>query len=171
MGMFQWTIRSDPRFLTHQLRRSFLGCRQSIQLETQMTSVERVREYCVLDQEPPARLSSPPHPDILPNTHNHQQILFRLSTLVDADSRSSHKIPRLLLTLCVATSIRSATTRMPNSGMLSNKFVHRSPSRLPHPLVNAAEEEQDLVHRRNDSERRQCVSRKTDEVIQRAHSS
>jgi len=38
MGLFQWTIR------------------QSVEVESQMTSVERVLEYCQLDQEPPAQV-------------------------------------------------------------------------------------------------------------------
>ncbi|CAF1179879.1 unnamed protein product, partial [Adineta ricciae] len=41
MGLVQWTIR------------------QSVEVETQMTAVERVLEYCALEQEPPAQL--PPH--------------------------------------------------------------------------------------------------------------
>ncbi|CAF3680029.1 unnamed protein product [Rotaria sordida] len=40
MGLFQWTII------------------QSVEVETQMTSVERILEYCSLDQEPPSQLSS-----------------------------------------------------------------------------------------------------------------
>ncbi|CAF4718803.1 unnamed protein product [Rotaria sp. Silwood1] len=39
MSVFQWTIR------------------QSVEVETQMTSVERILEYCSLDQEPPSQLS------------------------------------------------------------------------------------------------------------------
>ncbi|CAF4302963.1 unnamed protein product, partial [Rotaria sordida] len=40
MSLFQWTIR------------------QSVGVETQMTSVERILEYCSLDQEPPNQLTS-----------------------------------------------------------------------------------------------------------------
>ncbi|CAF4130200.1 unnamed protein product [Rotaria sp. Silwood2] len=39
MGLFQWTIR------------------QSVEVETQMTSVERILEYCSLEQEPSNQLS------------------------------------------------------------------------------------------------------------------
>ena len=34
--------------------------RQSVEVETQMTSVERVLDYCTLEQEPPARLAHRP---------------------------------------------------------------------------------------------------------------
>ncbi|CAF4354696.1 unnamed protein product [Rotaria socialis] len=44
VGVFQWTIR------------------QSVEVENQMTSVERILEYCSLDQEPPAQLSSKHQP-------------------------------------------------------------------------------------------------------------
>ncbi|UJR10923.1 hypothetical protein I4U23_015108 [Adineta vaga] len=44
MGTFQWSIRL------------------SVDVETQMTSVERVLEYCTLDQEPPAQVPSDRRP-------------------------------------------------------------------------------------------------------------
>ena len=34
-----------------------LSPRQSMEVETRMTAVERVLEYCALDQEPPAQVS------------------------------------------------------------------------------------------------------------------
>ncbi|CAF4062922.1 unnamed protein product, partial [Adineta steineri] len=56
IGLLQWTIRL------------------SVDVETEMTAVERVLEYCALDQEPPAQLPSnftPPH-----NWPSHGQITF-----------------------------------------------------------------------------------------------
>lgn len=41
-----------------------------------MTSVERVLEYCALDQEPPAHLPSPPHPHVPPHWPSHGHIVF-----------------------------------------------------------------------------------------------
>ncbi|CAF0900141.1 unnamed protein product [Rotaria sordida] len=56
VALLQWTIR------------------QSVVIETQMTSVERVLDYCSLDQEPPAQV---PH-DLRPpsNWPSHGQIVF-----------------------------------------------------------------------------------------------
>ena len=48
--------------------------RQSIQVETQMTSVERVLEYCSLDQEPPAQVSPKNQPPM--NWPSHGRIVF-----------------------------------------------------------------------------------------------
>ncbi|CAF4536341.1 unnamed protein product [Rotaria sp. Silwood2] len=56
MGLLQWTIR------------------QSVQLETQMTSVERILEYCALDQEPPAQVSPKHRPPT--NWPSHGEIIF-----------------------------------------------------------------------------------------------
>ncbi|CAF4950125.1 unnamed protein product, partial [Rotaria sp. Silwood1] len=56
MGLLQWTIR------------------QSVQLETQMTSVERILEYCALDQEPPAQVSPKNRPPT--NWPSHGEIIF-----------------------------------------------------------------------------------------------
>jgi ATP-binding cassette subfamily C (CFTR/MRP) protein 4 len=41
-----------------------VSSRQSVEVETQMTSVERILEYCSLEQEPPARLPSKYQPPI-----------------------------------------------------------------------------------------------------------
>lgn len=50
MGIFQYTIRFD--FKEDMLHKVFLLLfRQSVEVETQMTSVERILEYCQLDQE------------------------------------------------------------------------------------------------------------------------
>ena len=40
----------------------FLQYRLSVEVETQMTAVERVLEYCVLDQEPPAQVPADRRP-------------------------------------------------------------------------------------------------------------
>ncbi|CAF3989329.1 unnamed protein product [Rotaria sp. Silwood2] len=56
MGLLQWAIR------------------QSVQLETQMTSIERILDYCALEQEPPAQVS----PNDQPPTSwpSHGEIIF-----------------------------------------------------------------------------------------------
>ncbi|CAF0797585.1 unnamed protein product [Rotaria sordida] len=56
MTLLQWTIR------------------QSVVVETQMTSVERVLEYCALDQEPPAQVPHDHRPP--PSWPSHGQIVF-----------------------------------------------------------------------------------------------
>jgi ATP-binding cassette subfamily C (CFTR/MRP) protein 1 len=48
--------------------------RQSVVLETQMTSVERVLDYCSLDQEPPAQVPQDLRPP--PSWPSHGQIVF-----------------------------------------------------------------------------------------------
>jgi ABC-type multidrug transport system fused ATPase/permease subunit len=57
------------RFFTHNI-----FSRQSVEVETQMTSVERVLEYCELDQEPPAQL--PPKYRPPTNWPSHGHIVF-----------------------------------------------------------------------------------------------
>jgi ATP-binding cassette subfamily C (CFTR/MRP) protein 4 len=74
-AIFQWAIRSGPftfdLFPCHFHQHS----RQSVAVETQMTAVERVLEYCALDQEPPAQL--PPHfPRPPANWPAHGRIVF-----------------------------------------------------------------------------------------------
>jgi len=56
MGLVQWTIR------------------QSVEVESQMTSVERVLEYCQLDQEPPAEVPSKQQPPS--HWPSHGQIIY-----------------------------------------------------------------------------------------------
>ncbi|CAF3840294.1 unnamed protein product, partial [Rotaria sp. Silwood1] len=56
MGLLQWTIR------------------QSVEVETQMTSVERILEYCALDQESPAQVPSKYRPPT--NWPSHGEIIF-----------------------------------------------------------------------------------------------
>ncbi|CAF4224207.1 unnamed protein product, partial [Rotaria magnacalcarata] len=57
MGLMQWSIR------------------QSVELETQMTSIERVLEYCLLEQEPPAQ--APPKYRPSANWPSRGQIIFK----------------------------------------------------------------------------------------------
>ncbi|CAF4089952.1 unnamed protein product, partial [Rotaria magnacalcarata] len=73
VGVFQWTIR------------------QSVEVENQMTSVERILEYCSLDQEPPAQLSSKHQPPT--NWPSRGCIVF------DNVSMSHSEEPNSLLTL------------------------------------------------------------------------
>ncbi|CAF4106552.1 unnamed protein product, partial [Adineta steineri] len=70
MGLLQWTIR------------------QSVEVETQMTAVERILEYCALDQEPPAKLPSnqtPPH-----SWPSHGHIIFNNVSM--SHSKHSHAL-------------------------------------------------------------------------------
>ena len=54
--------------------KNFIYSRQSVEIETQMTSVERVLEYCVLDQEPPSQSSSKHRPPT--NWPSHGRVVF-----------------------------------------------------------------------------------------------
>jgi ABC-type multidrug transport system fused ATPase/permease subunit len=72
MGLLQWTVRfvsCSRNFLTN-----IISSRQSVEVESQMTSVERILEYCELEQEPPAQLP----PKYRPPTDwpSHGQIIF-----------------------------------------------------------------------------------------------
>jgi ABC-type multidrug transport system fused ATPase/permease subunit len=65
--------------------------RQSVELEIQMTSIERVLEYCSLDQEPPARL--PLSQDLLPaHWPSHGHIRFENVCMSHDDSTSSSSL-------------------------------------------------------------------------------
>jgi ATP-binding cassette subfamily C (CFTR/MRP) protein 4 len=73
VGLFQWTIRFVKDHFLVFLNIIFV-CRQSVAVETQMTSVERVLEYCSLDQEPPAKISNN-HRSLM-DWPTHGQIVF-----------------------------------------------------------------------------------------------
>jgi len=56
------------------IRHKRFHSRQSVEVETQMTSIERILEYCSLEQEPPAQLPSNHQPPI--NWPTHGRIVF-----------------------------------------------------------------------------------------------
>ncbi|CAF1175851.1 unnamed protein product, partial [Adineta ricciae] len=87
MGLVQWTIR------------------QSVEVETQMTAVERVLEYCALEQEPPAQL--PPHlPSPPSNWPTHGLIIFdNVSMSHSANSYTSLALNRISLSINPAEKI------------------------------------------------------------------
>jgi ABC-type multidrug transport system fused ATPase/permease subunit len=70
---------------------NLICCRQSVEVETQMTSVERVLEYCELDQEPPSQV--PPKYRPPSNWPSHGHIIF------DDVCMSHSKDPHALLAL------------------------------------------------------------------------
>ncbi|CAF3238457.1 unnamed protein product [Rotaria sp. Silwood2] len=69
MGLLQWTIR------------------QSVEVETQMTSVERILEYCALDQEPPAQVSPKHRPPI--NWPSYGEIIFKNICMSHSNERDA----------------------------------------------------------------------------------
>ncbi|CAF3968250.1 unnamed protein product [Rotaria sordida] len=80
MGLLQWTIRL------------------SVYLETRMTSVERVLDYCSLDQEPPAQVSPNRRPPS--NWPSHGRIVFEnVSMSHSSDNQSSLALRHLSMTI------------------------------------------------------------------------
>ncbi|CAF3410899.1 unnamed protein product [Rotaria socialis] len=69
MGLMQWSIR------------------QSVELETQMTSIERVLEYCLLEQEPPAQ--APPKYRPSANWPSRGQIIFKNVSMSHSNESNS----------------------------------------------------------------------------------
>ncbi|CAF1123285.1 unnamed protein product [Rotaria sordida] len=80
MGLLQWAIRS------------------SVDLETEMTSVERVLDYCSLDQEPPAQVSPNRRPPS--NWPSHGRIVFEnVSMSHSSDNQWSLALRHLSMTI------------------------------------------------------------------------
>ncbi|CAF3686749.1 unnamed protein product [Rotaria sordida] len=80
MGLLQWAIRS------------------SVDLETEMTSVERVLDYCSLDQEPPAQ--APPNRRPPSNWPSHGRIVFEnVSMSHSSDNQWSLALRHLSMTI------------------------------------------------------------------------
>jgi ATP-binding cassette subfamily C (CFTR/MRP) protein 4 len=78
LGLFQWTIRFDRKKKERLIEFYcfyFQIFRQSVAVESQMTSVERVLEYCSLDQEPPAQVSPKNRPPM--NWPSQGEIVFK----------------------------------------------------------------------------------------------
>ena len=81
--------------MDNQVRISILGIvelcsvcfRQSVEVETQMTSVERVLEYCALHQEPPTRLPPPHQPP--PHWPSSGRIIFHHVSMSHSDHSSA----------------------------------------------------------------------------------
>ena len=108
MGLVQWTI----RFVEQKLNRLrvmvdifVIHSRQSVEVETQMTAVERVLEYCALEQEPPAQL--PPHlPSPPSNWPTHGRIIFdNVSMSHSTNSSISLALNRISLSINPAEKI------------------------------------------------------------------
>jgi ATP-binding cassette subfamily C (CFTR/MRP) protein 4 len=86
MGLLQWTTR------------------QSVEVEAQMTSVERVLEYCSLDQEPPGQLPPPYRPPS--NWPSQGHIVFdNVSMSHSKDSHSSLALHHISLSIKPAEKI------------------------------------------------------------------
>ncbi|CAF4159510.1 unnamed protein product, partial [Rotaria sordida] len=80
MGVLQWMIRS------------------SVDVETEMTSVERVLDYCSLDQEPPAQVPLNRRPPS--NWPSHGRIIFEnVSMSHSSDNQSSLALRHLSMTI------------------------------------------------------------------------
>ncbi|CAF0750503.1 unnamed protein product [Adineta steineri] len=80
MGLFQWTIR------------------QSVTVETHMTAVERILEYCSLEQEPSVQLSL--NNRLSNNWPSHGQIVFRnVSMSYSNDDKTSLVLRNITLTI------------------------------------------------------------------------
>ncbi|CAF1175955.1 unnamed protein product, partial [Adineta ricciae] len=81
------------------------GIRVSVEVETQMTAVERVLEYCALEQEPPAQL--PPHlPSPPSNWPTYGRIIFdNVSMSHSANSYTSLALNRISLSINPAEKI------------------------------------------------------------------
>ncbi|CAF3009520.1 unnamed protein product [Rotaria sp. Silwood2] len=80
MGLLQWTIRV------------------SVDLETRMTSVERVLEYCSLEQEPPAQV--PPNRRPPSNWPSHGRIVFdNVSMSHSSDNQSLLALRQISMTI------------------------------------------------------------------------
>ncbi|CAF0789068.1 unnamed protein product [Adineta steineri] len=80
MGLFQWTIR------------------QSVTVETHMTAVERILEYCSLEQEPSVQLSL--NNRLSNNWPSHGQIVFRnVSMSYSNDDKTSLVLRNITITI------------------------------------------------------------------------
>ncbi|CAF4026024.1 unnamed protein product [Adineta steineri] len=80
MGLFQWTIS------------------QSVRVETHMTAVERILEYCSLEQEPTVQLSL--NNQLSNNWPSHGQIVFRnVSMSYSNDDKTSLVLHNITLTI------------------------------------------------------------------------
>ena len=86
VDVFNWTIRFD---FDNEVNNNDVHSRQSVEVETQMTSVERVLEYSSLEQEPLLQLPSKHHPPS--NWPSHGQIVFDNVSM----SYSTHSPPAL----------------------------------------------------------------------------
>ncbi|CAF1477796.1 unnamed protein product, partial [Rotaria sordida] len=86
MGLLQWAIRS------------------SVELETRMTSVERVLDYCSLDQEPPAQVPLNRRPPS--NWPSHGRIVFEnVSMSHSSDNQSSLALHHLSMTIVAGEKV------------------------------------------------------------------
>ena len=97
MGLVQWMIRFVSLLLLSALI-PILFFRQSVEVESQMTSVERVLEYCKLDQEPPAQVPlkfRPPY-----NWPSQGGIIFsNVSMSHLKDPNAPHALTKITLTI------------------------------------------------------------------------